>query len=80
MEMLNSSTKILVTSVEFSKVPYSSTLTYFHGCCFFLIFLRMKQMIHIGDCLGPIGNTYSVLLSSHTPVSMEVNTQMEAIF
>ena len=37
-------------------------------------------MIHIGDCLGPIGNTYSVLLSSHTPVSMEVNTQMEAIF
>ena len=31
MDILNSSTRKLVTSVEFSKAPYSSTLTRLHG-------------------------------------------------
>ena len=40
-EMLNLSTSRLVTYVEFSKEPYSPTLTRFHGRCSLLNVFRM---------------------------------------
>ena len=63
MNILNSSTSKLVTSIEFSKARYSSTLTIFHGCCSSLNFVRTKRMMRTGAHLYE--------------VSMEANPRME---
>ena len=45
---LNSTTSKLVTPVEFSKAPYSSTLISLHGCCSLFNFVNMKWMMWTG--------------------------------
>ena len=61
MEMVKSSTIRLVTSVKFSKYPYSSTLTRLHGCCSFFNFVSMKQLVCTGDCLDEVWNTHIII-------------------
>ena len=77
MDILNSSTSKLVTSVDFSKAPYLSTLTRLHGCCSLLAVIRMKRMIHTGDFLDAVGNIHSIIFFAQTAVSMEMNPQIE---
>ena len=62
MDIFNSSTIKLVTSVEFSKALSSSTLIFLHGCCQFFNVDRMKRMIRTGDCLDALGNTHSIIV------------------
>ena len=77
MEMLNSSTIRLVTSVEFSKVPSSSTLTGLHGWFLFFGFSSMNEIILTGFCLDTLVNIQIVILFAHTTVKMVVKPQME---
>ena len=56
MEIFNSSTIKFVTYVEFSKAPYSSTLTRLHGCFSFFSFVRMKRMMRTGARFDAVGN------------------------
>ena len=61
------------------KAKYSSTLTGLNGCCLFFNVVRTKQIVRTGVRLYAVGNTYIILLFSHTTVSMEVNPRMEVI-
>ena len=73
MEMLKSSKRSLVTSVEFSKAPYSPTLKCLFICCSYFNVFWMKKMMQTGACLDAVGNTQRILVFSHTTVSMQVN-------
>ena len=77
MDILSSSISKFVTSVEFSKAIYSSTLISFHGCCSFLSIVKMNWMMQTGDLLDSVGNTHSILVFAQTTVSMGMNTRME---
>ena len=77
MDILNSSTSKLVTSVNFSKASSPSTLTSLHGCYELFNCVRMKRMMRTGYCLDEVGNTYRILVFSQTKVRMEMNTCME---
>ena len=66
MEMLKSSTRRLETSVDFSKAPYSSTLTHFHVCCSVFNVVSMKRMMHTVDFFVALVNTHSILVFEHT--------------
>ena len=80
IDFLNSSASKLVTSVDFSKAPSSSTLTCLHGCCSLLNVTGMKRVVHTRYCFDSVGNTHSVLIFSQKTVSMEVNPWMEVTF
>ena len=77
MYMLNYSTSKLVKSVEITRAPSTSTLICLHECCSFSSAVRMKRMMHIGDCSDAVGNTHIILVFANTIVSMEMNSQME---
>ena len=77
MDILSSSISKFVTSVEFSKAIYSSTLISYHGCCSFLSIVKMNRMMQTGDLLNAVGNTHIILVFVHTTVSMGMNTRME---
>ena len=77
MDILNYSISNFVTSVEFAKTEYLSTLIYLHGCCSLFSVVRMNRMMHTGALLDSVGNTHSIILFSHTTVSMEVKPRME---
>ena len=77
MDILNSSTSKSVTSVQFSKAPYLSTLICLHGHFSFFNVVRMKRMMRIGDRLYAVGNTRSIIVFVQTAVSMELDPRME---
>ena len=79
MDIFNLSTGKLVTTVDFSKSPYSSTLTHLHGFCSLFNVVRMKQMMHTVAHLDEVVNTHSIIVFAQTTVSMEVNPQMEVV-
>ena len=76
MNMLNSSSINLVTSVDFSKAPSLSNLTSFHESCSLLNVVRMNQIMHTGDMLDSVGNNHSIIIFYHTKLIMEVNPHM----
>ena len=77
MEMLNSSTRKLVTSVEISNMPYLSNLTCLHGCCLFFNVVRMDRMMRERASLDSVGDTHSIIVFVKTKVSMEVIPRMK---
>ena len=79
MDILKSSTIKFVTSVEFYNALSSSTLMRLHGCCSFIIFVRMKRMMQTSDLLDAFGKTHSILVFVQTTVSMEVKPHMEVM-
>ena len=76
-DILKSSTRRLVTSVEFSKAQYLTTLTHFHGCCSLFNVVRTKRMMRAGDILDEVGNNHRIIVFSHTKLIMKVNPWME---
>ena len=79
MNIFNSSTSKLVTSVEISRAPSSSYPISFHGCCSFFSFVRIKRMVQKGDILGAVGNIRSIVFFAQRKVSMELNPRMEVL-
>ena len=79
-DILNYSTNRLVTSVELSKAPYLSTITFLNGCCSFSNVVSIKLMIWNGDFLNSVGNTQRIIVFAHSKVSMEVNPWTEITF
>ena len=77
MDILNSLISKFLTSVEFSKVPSSSTLICFHRCYSFFSVVRMKRMMRTGALLDAVGNTHSILVFAQTTVRMEVKPKIE---
>ena len=77
MATLNSSKRRLVTSVEFSKALYSSTHTFLHGCFSLFNVVRTIQIILTGALLDEISNNHSIVVFSHTTLSMKVNPWTE---
>ena len=64
MDILNYLTIKLITSVEFSNAPSSSTNIHLHGCCWLFSVVRMKWMIQAGNHLDAVGNTHNILVFS----------------
>ena len=60
--IINYSTRMLVTSVEFSKAPSSSTLICLNGWFSFFNFVKMNRTIMNGSCLNEAGNIYILLV------------------
>ena len=55
MAMMNSSTRRLVTYVDFSKATSLSTLKRMNGCCSLFNVVRTKRITWTGDILDPVG-------------------------
>ena len=70
MDILNSSVSKFVTSIDFSKAQYSSTLIRLRGCCSFFSVVRMKRMIRTGYLLDAVGNNHRIIFFAHMTVIM----------
>ena len=79
MDILNFSTRILVTSVDLYKASYSSTLTCLHGWFSFFNFVRINWIILTGDHLYAAGNIHRIILFAHTKEITEAKPWMEVI-
>ena len=77
IDIIKSSTRMLVTSIYFYKAPSSSTLTRLHGCCSFFNVVRTKRIIGTGYLLDTVVNIQSLIVFVHTTVIMVVNPQTE---
>ena len=79
MNILNSSSIRLVTSVEFSKEPSSSTLTCMHGCFSFFNVVRENLIILTGGHIYSVGNIQIIIFFSHTTVITKLKPRMKVI-
>ena len=81
--------ELIHTDLEFYNITsirgFTSILTVvsenniMHGCCSLFSVVRMNRMIHTGALFDSVGNTHSIILFSHTTVSMEVKPRVEVM-
>ena len=77
IDILNYSISKFVTSVEFVKAPYSSTLIRLRGCFSLFSVIRMNCMMQTCALLNAVVNTHSILVFAQMTVSMEVKPRIE---
>ena len=80
MDILNSSTSKLVTSIDSANALSLSTLIRLDECCPLLSVVRTKRMMRTGAILDAVGNTHIIIVFAQATVRMEANTRTEVTF